>query len=191
MLGSDIIRDLNIKRTFTAVDNIEKYPVDLIKITLKCDYEDCDFKDVTKAQYTDLIKSFITVLKKAMKGKVRDIRYLGVSSEYRLDSYWATSIIIFKFFVIGHEIKSFENKILRETNLITQVVGGDTNVTSETIHDREKLFFELYPNTMLDEVINLLLNVDIQNLYPEELLQLMMSPITIKSPSEFVEYFLK
>lgn len=191
MLGSDIIRDLNIKRTFTAVDNIEKYPVDLIKITLKCDYEDCDFKDVTKAQYTDLIKSFITVLKKTMKGKVRDIRYLGVSSEYRLDSYWATSIIIFKFFVIGHEIKSFENKILRETNLITQVVGGDTNVTSETIHDREKLFFELYPNTMLDEVINLLLNVDIQNLYPEELLQLMMSPITIKSPSEFVEYFLK
>lgn len=191
MLGSDIIRDLNIKRTFTAVDNIEKYPVDLIKITLKCDYEDCDFKDVTKAQYTDLIKSFITVLKKTMKSKVRDIRYLGVSSEYRLDSYWATSIIIFKFFVIGHEIKSFENKILRETNLITQVVGGDTNVTSETIHDREKLFFELYPNTMLDEVINLLLNVDIQNLYPEELLQLMMSPITIKSPSEFVEYFLK
>lgn len=191
MLGSDIIRDLNIKRTFTAVDNIEKYPVDLIKITLKCDYEDCDFKDVTKAQYTDLIKSFITVLKKTMKGKVRDIRYLGVSSEYRLDSYWVTSIIIFKFFVIGYEIKSFENKILRETNLITQVVGGDTNVTSETIHDREKLFFELYPNTMLDEVINLLLNVDIQNLYPEELLQLMMSPITIKSPSEFVEYFLK
>lgn len=191
MLGSDIIRDLNIKRTFTAVDNIEKYPVDLIRITLKCDYEDCDFKDVTKAQYTDLIKSFITVLKKTMKGKVRDIRYLGVSSEYRLDSYWATSIIIFKFFVIGYEIKSFENKILRETNLITQVVGGDTNVTSETIHDREKLFFELYPNTMLDEVINLLLNVDIQNLYPEELLQLMMSPITIKSPSEFVEYFLK
>lgn len=191
MLGSDIIRDLNIKRTFTAVDNIEKYPVDLIKITLKCDYEDCDFKDVTKAQYTDLIKSFITVLKKTMKGKFRDIRYLGVSSEYRLDSYWATSIIIFKFFVIGYEIKSFENKILRETNLITQVVGGDTNVTSETIHDREKLFFELYPNTMLDEVINLLLNVDIQNLYPEELLQLMMSPITIKSPSEFVEYFLK
>lgn len=191
MLGSDIIRDLNIKRTFTAVDNIEKYPVDLIKITLKCDYEDCDFKDVTKAQYTDLIKSFITVLKKTMKGKVRDIRYLGVSSEYRLDSYWATSIIIFRFFVIGHEIKSFENKILRETNLITQVVGGDTNVTSETIHDREKLFFELYPNTMLDEVINLLLNVDIQNFYPEELLQLMMSPITIKSPSEFVEYFLK
>lgn len=191
MLGSDIIRDLNIKRTFTAVDNIEKYPVDLIKITLKCDYEDCDFKDVTKAQYTDLIKSFITVLKKTMKGKVRDIRYLGVSSEYRLDSYWATSIIIFKFFVIGYEIKSFENKILRETNLLTQVVGGDTNVTSETIHDREKLFFELYPNTMLDEVINLLLNVDIQNLYPEELLQLMMSPITIKSPSEFVEYFLK
>lgn len=191
MLGSDIIRDLNIKRTFTAVDNIEKYPIDLIRITLKCDYEDCDFKDVTKAQYTDLIKSFITVLKKTMKGKVRDIRYLGVSSEYRLDSYWATSIIIFKFFVIGHELKSFENKILRETNLITQVVGGDTNVTSETIHDREKLFFELYPNTMLDEVINLLLNVDIQNLYPEELLQLMMSPITIKSPSEFVEYFLK
>lgn len=191
MLGSDIIRDLNIKRTFTAVDNIEKYPVDLIKITLKCDYEDCDFKDVTKAQYTDLIKSFITVLKNTMKSKVRDIRYLGVSSEYRLDSYWATSIIIFKFFVIGYEIKSFENKILRETNLITQVVGGDTNVTSETIHDREKLFFELYPNTMLDEVINLLLNVDIQNLYPEELLQLMMSPITIKSPSEFVEYFLK
>lgn len=191
MLGSDIIRDLNIKRTFTAVDNIEKYPVDLIKITLKCDYEDCDFKDVTKAQYTDLIKSFVTVLKKTMKSKVRDIRYLGVSSEYRLDSYWATSIIIFKFFVIGYEIKSFENKILRETNLITQVVGGDTNVTSETIHDREKLFFELYPNTMLDEVINLLLNVDIQNLYPEELLQLMMSPITIKSPSEFVEYFLK
>lgn len=191
MIGSDIIRDLNIKRTFTAVDNIEKYPVDLIKITLKCDYEDCDFKDVTKAQYTDLIKSFITVLKKTMKGKVRDIRYLGVSSEYRLDSYWATSIIIFKFFVIGYEIKSFENKILRETNQITQVVGGDANVTSETIHDREKLFFELYPNTMLDEVINLFLNVEIQNLYPEELLELMMSPITIKSPSEFVEYFLK
>lgn len=191
MIGSDIIRDLNIKRTFTAVDNIEKYPIDLIKITLRCDYEDCDFKDITKTQYTDLIKSFVAIIKSTMKGRVKDIRYLGVSSEYRLDSYWATSIVIFKFFVIGYEIKSFENKILRETNQITQVVGGDANVTSETIHDREKLFFELYPNTMLDEVVNLLLNVEIQNLYPEELLQIMMSPITIKSPSQFVEYFLK
>ena len=191
MLGSDIIRDINIKRTFTAVDNIEKYPIDLIKITLKCDYEECDFKNLTKTQYTELIKSFITILKSIMKGKVKNIRYLGVSSEYRLDPYWATSIVVFKFFMIGYDLKSYEDKILRETDQITQVFGGEANVTSETIHDREKLFFELYPNTMLDEVVNLLLNVDIQNLYPEELLELMMSPITFKSPSEFVEYFLK
>ena len=191
MLGSDIIRDLNIKRTFVAVDGIEKYPVDLIKITLKCEFEDCDFKEISKAQFKDLIEGFVSILKQSLKGKIRNVNHLGISSEYRIDSYWSTPIVIFKLFVIGNNIMEYSDKVMREANQLTLIVGGHASVTSQTIHDREKLFFEIYPNTMLDEVMNLLMNVEKQNFYPEELLELMMSPITIKPPSEFVEYFLK
>lgn len=191
MLGADIIRDLNIKETFIAVDGIEKYPIDLIKITLKCEFEDCNFKESTKAQFSDLIENFVSIVKQTLKRKIRDVSYLGVSTEYRIDSNWATPIVIFKFFVIGIDISKYSNKVIRESNQLTQIVGGDASVTSETIHDREKLFFELYPHTMLDEVVILLINIEKQNFYPEELLELMMSPIRIKPPFEFVEYFLK
>jgi hypothetical protein len=191
MLGADIIRDLNIKETFIAVDGIENYPIDLIKITIKCEFEDCDFKEITKAQFTDLIENFVSIIKQSLKGKIRDVSYLGVSSEYRIDSYWATPIVIFKFFMIGKNIMEYSGNVMRESNQLTRIVGGDASVTSETIHDREKLFFELYPHTMLDEVMNLLMNIEKQNFYPEELLELMMSPIRIKPPFEFVEYFLK
>lgn len=191
MLGADIIRDLNIKETFIAVDGIEKYPIDLIKITLKCEFEDCNFKESTKAQFSDLIENFVSIVKQTLKRKIRDVSYLGVSTEYRIDSNWATPIVIFKFFVIGIDISKYSNKVIRESNQLTQIVGGDASVTSETIHDREKLFFELYPHTMLDEVVILLINIEKQNFYSEELLELMMSPIRIKPPFEFVEYFLK
>ena len=191
MLGADIIRDLNIKSTFVAVDGVEKYPIELIKITLKCEFEDCNFKEMTKSQYKNLIENFVANLKMSLKGKIRDVSYLGVSSEYRIDSYWATPIVIFKFFVLGYNILQYSDKIMRETNQLTKIVGGHVNITSETIHDREKLFFEMYPHTMLDEVVNLLFNIEHQNFYPEELLELMMAPITIKPPFEFIEYFLK
>jgi hypothetical protein len=34
MIGSDLIRDLNIKKTFIVVDKVNKFPSELIKIVL-------------------------------------------------------------------------------------------------------------------------------------------------------------
>jgi len=34
MISNEIIRDLNIKRTFMGVDKVKFYPLDLVKLTL-------------------------------------------------------------------------------------------------------------------------------------------------------------
>ena len=191
MIGSDLIRDLNIKTTFMVVDKIKKYPIELMKISVKCNIEDCDYKDMTKLQYKEMIKEFVVILKETFKNKIDRIFRIGVSPEYRLDAQWGTPIFNFRFFVLGYEIMEFENRILKESGRIANVVGGDTSVYVKGIHNREDLFFELYPTTMLDEVLNLLMNMDIQTIIPEDLLQIMFEPINLKNPSDFVSYYLK
>ena len=191
MIGSDLIRDLNIKRTFMVVDKIKKYPIELMKISVKCNIEDCDYKDMTKLQYKEMIKEFVVILKETFKNKIDRIFRIGVSPEYRLDAQWGTPIFNFRFFVLGYEIMEFENRILKESGRIANIVGGDTSVYVKGIHNREDLFFELYPTTMLDEVLNLLMNMDIQTIIPEDLLQIMFEPINLKNPSDFVSYYLK
>jgi hypothetical protein len=44
---------------------------------------------------------------------------------------------------------------------------------------------------MLDEVLNLMMNMDIQSIIPEQLLQIMFEPINLRDPSDFVRYYLK
>jgi hypothetical protein len=191
MIGSDLIRDLNIKKTFLVVDKVKIYPVELMKISVKCNIEDCDYKDMTKSQYKEMIKEFVMILKETFKNKIDRIFRIGVSPEYRIDAQWATPIFNFRFLVLGYEIMEFENRILKESGRIANVVGGDTSVYVKGIHNREDLFFELYPTTMLDEVLNLLMNMDIQTIIPEDLLQIMFEPINLKNPSDFVSYYLK
>jgi hypothetical protein len=191
MIGSDLIRDLNIKKTFMVVDKVKIYPVELMKISVKCNIEDCDYKDMTKSQYKEMIKEFVMILKETFKNKIDRIFRIGVSPEYRIDAQWATPIFNFRFLVLGYEIMEFENRILKESGRIANVVGGDTSVYVKGIHNREDLFFELYPTTMLDEVLNLLMNMDIQTIIPEDLLQIMFEPINLKNPSDFVSYYLK
>jgi hypothetical protein len=190
MIGSDIIRDLNIKKTFIVVDKVI-YPVELMKISVKCNIEDCDYKDMTKTQYKEMIKEFVIILKETFKNKIDKILQIGVSPEYRIDAQWGTPIFNFRFIILGYEIIEFENRILKESGRIANIVGGDTNVYVKKIYNREDLFFEIYPNTMLDEVLNLLMNKDIQTIFPEELLQIMFEPINLKNPSDFVSYYLK
>jgi hypothetical protein len=191
MIGSDLIRDLNIKKTFMVVDKVKIYPVELMKISVKCNIEDCDYKDMTKSQYKEMIKEFVMILKETFKNKIDRIFRIGVSPEYRIDAQWATPIFNFRFLVLGYEIMEFENRILKESGRIANVVGGDTSVYVKGLHNREDLFFELYPTTMLDEVLNLLMNMDIQTIIPEDLLQIMFEPINLKNPSDFVSYYLK
>jgi hypothetical protein len=191
MIGSDLIRDLNIKRTFMVVDMVKIYPVELMKISVKCNIEDCDYKDMTKSQYKEMIKEFVMILKETFKNKIDRIFRIGVSPEYRIDAQWATPIFNFRFLVLGYEIMEFENRILKKSGRIANVVGGDTSVYVKGLHNREDLFFELYPTTMLDEVLNLLMNMDIQTIIPEDLLQIMFEPINLKNPSDFVSYYLK
>ena len=191
MIGSDLIRDLNIKKTFMVVDKVKKYPIELMKISVKCNIEDCDYKDMTRSQYKEMIKEFVVILKETFQDKMFRIFQIGVSPEYRIDSQWGTSIFNFRFIILGNGIMIFENRILKESGRISKVIGGDTNVTSKVISNREDLFFELYPTTMLDEVLNLMMNMDIQTILPEELLQIMFEPINLKNPSDFVSYYLK
>jgi hypothetical protein len=191
MIGSDLIRDLNIKRTFMAVDKVKEYPIELMKISVKCNIEDCEYKDMTKSQYKEMIKQFVMILKETFNHKMDMIFQIGVSPEYRIDANWSTPIFNFRFFVLGYGIMEFENRILKESSRIANVVGGDTSVCIKGIHNREDLFFELYPTTMLDEVLNLLMNMDIQTILPEDLLQIMFEPINLKNPSDFVSYYLK
>ena len=191
MIGSDLIRDLNIKKTFMVVDKVKIYPVELMKISVKCNIEDCDYKDMTKSQYKEMIKEFVMILKETFKNKIDRIFRIGVSPEYRIDAQWATPIFNFRFLVLGYEIMEFENRILKESGRIANVVGGDTSIYVKGLHNREDLFFELYPTTMLDEVLNLLMNMDIQTIIPEDLLQIMFEPINLKNPSDFVSYYLK
>ena len=190
MIGSDLIRDLNIKKTFIVVDKVI-YPVELMKISVKCNIEDCDYRDMTKSQYKEMIKEFVIILKETFKNKIDKILQIGVSPEYRIDAQWGTPIFNFRFIILGYEIIEFENRILKESGRIANIVGGDTNVYVKKIYNREDLFFEIYPNTMLDEVLNLLMNKDIQTIFPEELLQIMFEPINLKNPSDFVSYYLK
>jgi hypothetical protein len=162
-----------------------------MKISVKCNIEDCDYKDMTKSQYKEMIKEFVMILKETFKNKIDRIFRIGVSPEYRIDAQWATPIFNFRFLVLGYEIMEFENRILKESGRIANVVGGDTGVYVKGLHNREDLFFELYPTTMLDEVLNLLMNMDIQTIIPEDLLQIMFEPINLKNPSDFVSYYLK
>jgi hypothetical protein len=191
MIGSDLIRDLNIRRTFMVVDKVKDYPIESMKISVKCEIEDCDYKDMTKSQYKEMIKEFVMILKETFKNRMDRIFQIGVSPEYRIDSKWGTSIFNFRFIILGYGLKEFENRILKESSRISNVVGGDTSVTTKIMSDREDLFFELYPTTMLDEVLNLMMNMDIQTILPEELLQIMFEPINLKNPSDFVSYYLK
>jgi hypothetical protein len=191
MIGSDLIRDLNIKKTFIVVDKVNKFPIELIKISIKCSIEDCAYKTLTKSQYQDMIEEFIKILKVTFKGKTDKILQIGVSPEYRIDSNWATSIFNFRFIILGRNIIEMEPKILKSSGRIAEVIGGNASVYSKSIDNREDLFFELYPTTMLDEVLNLLINSDIQTIIPEELLQIMFEPINMKNPSDFVRFYLK
>jgi hypothetical protein len=191
MIGSDLIRELYGRKTFMVVDKVKKYPIELIKISVKCNIEDCDYKDMTMYQYKEMIKEFVMILKETFKNKIDRLLRIGVSPEYRIDSEWGTSIFNFRFLILGTGIMPFENRIIKESNRITKVIGGDTNVIAKVISNREDLFFELYPNTMLDEVLNLMMNMDIQSIIPEQLLQIMFEPINLRDPSDFVRYYLK
>ena len=142
MIGSDLIRDLNIKTTFMVVDKIKKYPIELMKISVKCNIEDCDYKDMTRSQYKEMIKEFVVILKETFQDKMFRIFQIGVSPEYRIDSQWGTSIFNFRFIILGNGIMTFENRILKESGRISKVIGGDTNVTSKVISNREDLFFD-------------------------------------------------
>jgi hypothetical protein len=115
MIGSDLIRDLNIKKTFIVVDKVKEFPIELIKISIKCSIEDCDYKTLTKSQYQDMIEEFIKILKVTFKGKTDKILQIGVSPEYRIDSNWATSIFNFRFIILGRNIIEMEPKILKSS----------------------------------------------------------------------------
>jgi hypothetical protein len=63
--------------------------------------------------------------------------------------------------VCGDNLLEKETKIrnLTKETMITNI-GGESQVMYKRVFNREDLFFELYPNTMMDEVLSLLSNGD-------------------------------
>jgi len=190
MISNEILRDLNIKRTFMGVDKVQSYPIDLVKLTVKYELDKSKLQEIDRGTQDDLIQSFLSVVSKIFKKSPNDILLLGFSPEYRIDIEWALPIFYFKFFVVGENLKSKESELRQAfKDHLKSEVGGSMNLSVKTVLDREDLFFELYPNSMLDEVLNRLMNMDENSFFTKELMELFAVPISLKSRNDFIDYY--
>ena len=54
MISNEILRDLNIKRTFMGVDKVQSYPVDLVKLSLKYELDKSKPQELDRGRQDDL-----------------------------------------------------------------------------------------------------------------------------------------
>ena len=59
MISNEILRDLNIKRTFMGVDKVQSYPVDLVKLTVKYELDKSKLQEINRGTQYDLRQWFI------------------------------------------------------------------------------------------------------------------------------------
>ena len=59
MISNEILRDLNIKRTFMGVDMVQSYPVDMVKLTIKHELYNSKLQEIDRGTQYDLREWFI------------------------------------------------------------------------------------------------------------------------------------
>ena len=173
-----------------GVDKVQSYPVDLVKLTVKYELDKSKLQEIDQGTQDNLIQSFLSVVSKIFKKSPNDILLLGFSPEHRIDIEWASPIFCFKFFVVGENLKSKESELRQAfKNHLKSEVGVSMNLSVKPVLHREDLFFELYPNSMLDEVLNRLMNMDENSFFTKELMELFSVPISLKSRNDFIDYY--
>ena len=191
MISNEILRDLNIKRAFMGVDNIKDYPIDVIKINIQFDFDNSEIESLKKDTINRLTTRFISLVNSVFKKSPDQVILLGFSTEYRINREWSLPVFNFRFFIIGDNLLEKETKIrnLTKETMITNI-GGESQVMYKRVFNREDLFFELYPNTMMDEVISLLSNGDSNTIVTSDSLELMATPINLKKRVDFLQYYM-
>lgn len=191
MITNEILRDLNIKRTFKGVNLINEYPVELIKINIHFNFDNSKLDLLNKQVNIKLISNFISLVNSIFKKNPNNVQLLGFSPEYRINQEWFLPEFNFRFFIVGNKIHSKETEIKDIINkTMKSNIGGDYETLFKVVYDKEDLFFELYPNTMMDDVMKLLLHNDNENIVSKDSLELMANPILIKKRVDFISYFI-
>ena len=191
MISNEILRDLNIKRTFMGVDKIKEYPVDVVKINIQFNFDNSEIESLKKDVTNRLTTRFISLVNSVFEKNPDRVILLGFSPEYRINQEWSLPVFNFRFFIIGNNLSEKETKIrsiAKET--MSTNIGGEVQIMFKRVFNREDLFFELYPNTMMDEVLALLLNGDDNSVISKDSLELMAAPINLKKRVDFVQYYM-
>jgi hypothetical protein len=189
MLESDYIRNLNIKKTFQAIDKIKDYPIEVIRISLKYELHDNGLGFFTKNLYDLIVSEFISLVKKVFKKYEKHIDFLGASPEFRIDHVLGIPVFIFRFFIIGKAILDKLKLIEYESTQFNFYLDFDISIARLSVESRESLFNELYPNTMLDEVVNLMVRPEKYKDIPQDMIKIMMEPIYIDSVQSFIDLY--
>ena len=174
-----------------GVDNIKEYPVDVIKINIQFNFDNSEIESIKTQVINRMISRFISIVNSVFKKNAEQVILLGFSPEYRINQEWSLPIFNFRFFIIGKNLTEKETKIrsLANETMISNI-GGEAQIMFKRVFNREDLFFELYPNTMMDEVLTLLLNSDDDSVISKDSLELMASPINLKKRSDFIQYYM-
>jgi len=190
MITNEILRDLNIKRTFKGVNLVDEFPIDLIKINIQFNFDNSKLEFLDKKVSIKLISNFISLVNSVFKKNPNQVLLLGFSPEYRINQEWHLPEFNFRFFIIGYKIHNKESEIKDRIKKMKSIIGGDYKTLFKRVYNKEDLFFELYPNTMMDDVLKLLLNNDNDNIVSKDALELMATPILLKKRVDFVSYFI-
>ena len=54
MISNELLRDLNIKRTFMGVDKVKSYPIDLVKLTVNYELDKSKLQEIDQGTKEDL-----------------------------------------------------------------------------------------------------------------------------------------
>ena len=188
MIESDFIRNANIRKTFQAVDSV-RLPIELAQITILFDKSNSVLKDLDKDVHLRLMSDFIQLILDIFNMPENKTHLVGTSSEYRIDNSDGSPIIIFRYFILSYNLDKHYRAIVKASKQLGVKFGGEVPTDYKNVKSKEGLFFELYPNTMLDDVVHKFYRGSkMKQMINDELVKILLEPVCFLPFIEFVDF---
>jgi hypothetical protein len=188
MIESDFIRNANIRKTFQAVDSV-RLPIELAQITILFDKSNSVLKDLDKDVHLRLMSDFIQLILDIFNMPENKTHLVGTSTEYRIDNSDGSPIILFRYFILSNNLDNNYRAIVKASKQLGVKFGGEVSTDYKNVKSKEGLFFELYPNTMLDDVVHKFYRGSkMKQMINDELVKILLEPVCFLPFIEFVDF---
>jgi hypothetical protein len=114
---------------------------------------------------------------------------VGTSTEYRIDNSDGSPIILFRYFILSNNLDNNYRAIVKASKQLGVKFGGEVSTDYKNVKSKEGLFFELYPNTMLDDVVHKFYRGSkMKQMINDELVKILLEPVCFLPFIEFVDF---